>query len=534
VIGHVALVGMPGSGKTKVGLLVAARMGLKFVDSDAAIVARHGPIADLFARGEAAFREIERKVIGELIDGEPRVIALGGGAFSDPATRALVRRAAMTVFLDAPLDVLIRRVGDGATRPLLAGDPRAALARLHAARAADFALADVRVATARDPHAVAAAVVQACARGPERECVPVGEPEYAVRIGAGLIGQVGAEIAALGFGRVAVVADTNTAAFAPEVMTGLDAAGVAAELITVAVGEASKGWDGLARVCDALAAAKLSRGDAVVALGGGVVGDLSGFAAAVFMRGIAWVQVPTTLLAQVDSSVGGKTAIDIAAGKNLVGAFHDPRLVLADVGVLASLPDREMRSGYAEVAKYGLLGDARFFAWLEENGAPVLARDAGAVRAAVAHCVRMKARIVTADPLEKGVRALLNLGHTFGHALEAETGFGDALTHGEAVALGCALAFRFSVALGVCAADDAARVAAHLGACGLPVRLSDVTAPGGAFTADALLARMLGDKKAGGGRLVLVLARKIGAAYVDPDVDVAAVRAFLVSEGARG
>ena len=533
MIRHVALVGMPGSGKTRVGALAAARMGVPFVDSDAAIVARHGPIAALFERGEAEFRAIEREVIADLLDGPPGVLALGGGAFGEPATRALVRRAAMTLHLDAPLDVLVARVGDGAERPLLAGDPAGALARLHAARAADFALADVRVEAAPDPDAVAAAIAQACANGPTAECVPVGAPEYTVRIGPGLAARAGADIAALGFGRALVVADTNTAAFAPALLASLHAAGVSAQAVTIPAGEASKGWDGLAALCDAFAAARLSRGDVVVALGGGVVGDLTGFAAAIWMRGIAWVQVPTTLLAQVDSSVGGKTAIDLAAGKNLAGAFHDPRLVLADTDMLATLPAREMRSGYAEMVKYALLGDARFFAWLEANGAAVLAREAGALRTAVTQCVRMKARIATADPHEQGARALLNLGHTFGHALEAETGFSDALTHGEAVALGCALALRFSASLGLCAAVDAARVEAHLAACGLPVRLADVRAPGGAFGADALVARMLGDKKAADGRLVLVLTRAIGDAFVARDVEPGPLRAFLIGEGAR-
>ncbi len=533
MIGHIALVGMPGSGKSTVGPLLAARLGLPFHDVDAVIEAKHGPITDLFARGEVGFREAERAVIGELLDGPPAVLALGGGAFVQAETRATVRRAARTVHLDAPLDVLAARVGDGKGRPLLAGDTAGALARLHAARASWYGTADVSVDACANAEVVAAACADAVKRGPDIEAVPVGEPEYIVRVGSGLLGRAGAEIAKLGFARAVVVADANTAVFAPALLANLGAAGITAELVTVAAGEASKGWDGLALLSDVFARARLSRGDCAIALGGGVVGDLTGFAAAVFMRGIAWVQVSTTLLAQVDSSVGGKTAIDLAAGKNLVGAFHSPRLVLADSDVLATLPDREMRSGYAEVVKYGLLGDARFFAWLEANGAAVLARDPGTVRTAVAHCVRMKARIVTADPLEKGARALLNLGHTFGHALEAETGFGDALTHGEAVALGCALAFRFSALRGKCAGEDATRVAAHLTASGLPVRLRDIPAPGGAFAADALIARMLGDKKAGDGKLVLVLTRAIGAAFVERDVDRASVRAFLVAEGAR-
>lgn len=531
---HIALVGMPGSGKSTVGPLLAERLRLAFVDVDEAIEARHGPIGDLFARGEAGFRAAEREVIGALLGGPPAVLALGGGAFADDATRAMVRRAARTIHLDAPLDMLAARVGDGAGRPLLAEGPMAALARLHAVRAGHYAEADVAVDASRAAIEVAAACAEATASGPEIETVPVGDPEYHVRIGPKLLREAGAAVSALGFARAVVVADANTGAFAPALLASLRAGGVAAELVRVAAGEASKGWDGLVTLCDAFAAARMSRADLVVALGGGVVGDLTGFAAAVYMRGVTWMQVPTTLLAQVDSSVGGKTAIDIGAGKNLVGAFHDPRLVLADTDLLATLPVREMRSGYAEVVKYGLLGDTRFFAWLEEHGATVLAREAGAVRTAVAHCVQMKARIVTADPLERGARALLNLGHTFGHALEAETGFGDALAHGEAVALGCAMAFRFSVAQGLCAGEDAARVEAHLAACGLPVRLRDVPAPAGGFGADALVARMLGDKKAGGGRLVLVVARGIGAAFVERDVDVGAVRAFLVEEGARG
>ncbi len=529
MIRHIALVGMPGSGKSTVGPLFAAHLGLPFVDTDAAIEARYGPIAALFAQGEPAFRAAERTVIAELLEAAPAVLALGGGAFADSHTRALVRQSARTVHLDAPLPVLGARVGDGAGRPLLAGDPAAALARLHAARAGDYALADIIVDAAPAPGEVAAEAAAACASGPICETVPVGDPEYSVRIGPGLLAHAGAHIAALGFGRALVVADANTVAYAPALLASLRAAGIAADLTTIAPGEASKSWEGLASLIDAFAAARLSRADVVVALGGGVVGDLTGFAAAIYVRGIAWVQVPTSLLAQVDSSVGGKTAIDLAAGKNLVGAFHNPRLVLADTDTLATLPPREIRSGYAEVVKYGLLADARFFTWLEANAHAVLAGEAAVLRSAIAHSVRMKARIVTADPHEQGARALLNLGHTFGHALEAETGFGDALTHGEAVALGCALAFRFSAQLGLCALEDAARVAKHLDACGLPTRLDQA----GSFAADALLERMRGDKKATRGGLTLILARGIGAAFVARDVDAAALRAFLAAEGAR-
>jgi len=268
----------------------------------------------------------------------------------------------------------------------------------------------------------------------------------------------------------------------------------------------------------------------VVAFGGGVVGDLAGFAAAIYKRGIGFVQIPTTLLAQVDSSVGGKTAIDTPRGKNLVGAFHQPSLVLADLEVLSTLPDREMRAGYAEVIKYGLLGDLAFFEWLERNGAGVLAGEPDTIAHAVARSVEMKAQIVAEDETEQGRRALLNLGHTFGHALESETGYGEALLHGEAIGAGMALAFRFSAAQGLCAQADAARACAAIAAAGLPTRLEDVA--GHPFAADRLVRHMAQDKKAEDGRLTFILARGLGEVFAAKDVDGEAVRRFLITEGA--
>jgi 3-dehydroquinate synthase len=275
---------------------------------------------------------------------------------------------------------------------------------------------------------------------------------------------------------------------------------------------------------------ELDRGDLVVAFGGGVVGDLAGFAASIYKRGVDFIQIPTTLLAQVDSSVGGKTAIDTPRGKNLIGAFHQPRLVLADLDVLETLPDREMRAGYAEVIKYALLGDVDFLAWLEANGRAVLSRGREALTWAVARCVAMKAEIVAEDEKEAGRRALLNLGHTFGHALEAEVGFGDKLLHGEAVAIGCAQAFRFSAVQGLCPTEDAVRAEAAIAASGLPTRMDQV--PGHPFAADRLVAHMGNDKKAEGGRLTFILARGLGDAFVAKGVDADAVRAFLIGEGA--
>jgi len=364
--------------------------------------------------------------------------------------------------------------------------------------------------------------------------VDVAGKPYDVAIGPGLIDEAAAWIRPL-LRRplVAVVMDETVDALHGErFLNALRAGGIAARAVVIPPGEGTKSWAGLSDLTDHLLALELDRSDMLIALGGGVVGDLTGFAAAIYKRGVDFIQIPTTLLAQVDSSVGGKTAIDTARGKNLVGAFHQPRLVLADLDVLASLPDREMICGYAEVIKYGLLGDASFFDWLEVNGRRVLAREADALTYAVRRCVEMKARIVGADEKEEAGRALLNLGHTFAHAVEAETGFAETLKHGEAVGLGCAMAFRFSAALGHGSGRDAVRVEQALIAAGLPTRLAQI--PGAPFGADRLIRHMAQDKKAAAGALSFVLARGVGAAFVAKGVDPAPLRAFLLEEGALG
>ncbi len=367
----------------------------------------------------------------------------------------------------------------------------------------------------------------------ERVSVALAGREYDVVIGQRLIDQAGGYIAPLlKRGRTAIVADETVARLhAGRLVASLAAAGIDAHLITIPPGEASKSFEGLADLSDRLLALELDRGDLIIAFGGGVVGDLAGFAASIYKRGIDFIQIPTTLLAQVDSSVGGKTAIDTPRGKNLIGAFHQPRLVLADLGVLATLPDREMACGMAEVIKYGLLGDAGFFAWLEADGAGgALAREPVALAEAVRRCVEMKAQIVIEDEKEAGRRALLNLGHTFGHALEAENGYGEALKHGEAVAAGCALAFRYAAWQGACAPADAARAEALLAAAGLPTRLDQVA--GHPFVARTLVGHMAQDKKAEGGAITLILPTAIGATAVVRNVDPTPLTAFLRAEGA--
>jgi 3-dehydroquinate synthase len=360
--------------------------------------------------------------------------------------------------------------------------------------------------------------------------VPLGDRAYDVLIGPGLVARAGALIGErLGPARCAIVTDRNVASFhlgALEAALGADGRLVGS--IVLPPGEATKSFRELEPLCERLLETGLERGDLVVALGGGVIGDLAGFAAAILRRGVRFVQIPTSLLAQVDSSVGGKTGIDTPQGKNLIGAFHQPGLVLADTDVLGTLPERELRAGYAEVAKYGLLGDAPFFAWLEKNHPSVFALDPQPLTHAVETSVKAKAGIVGRDETEQGERALLNLGHTFGHAFEAWCGYSDRLLHGEAISIGMCIAFRFSAAQGFCDAAAADRVAAHFTAVGLPTRISDI--PGNKPDIEAMMKLMAQDKKVRHGKLTFILARGIGEAFIARDVPADTVRGFLAGE----
>jgi 3-dehydroquinate synthase len=362
---------------------------------------------------------------------------------------------------------------------------------------------------------------------PVRVGVGLGERAYDILIGPGLLGRAGAEIAArLPGARAAIVTDENVAAAQlPALQAGLDRAGIASAVITMPAGEKTKSFAHLQEVVDGILAARLERRDAVIALGGGVVGDLAGFAAGIARRGMDFIQAPTSLLAQVDSSVGGKTGINSARGKNLVGVFHQPKLVLADTAALDTLPQREFRAGYAEVAKYGLIDRPDFFAWLEKNWQDVFSGGPARIEAIAQSC-RAKADVVARDEFETGDRALLNLGHTFGHALEAAVQYdGARLVHGEAVAIGMALAHRFSARMNLASPDDAARVEAHLKAVGLPWRLGDV--PGGLPDAETLFGFITQDKKVSRGALTFILTRGIGGAFIARDVPASEVVAFL-------
>lgn len=356
--------------------------------------------------------------------------------------------------------------------------------------------------------------------------VDLGARAYDVQIGRGLIAEAGARIiSALGRRRAAIITDETVAGLHLKALqAGLARDGIMANALALPPGEATKSWVELGRAVEWLLSERIERGDLVIAFGGGVIGDLAGFAAAILRRGVRFVQIPTTLLAQVDSSVGGKTGINSPQGKNLIGAFHQPALVLADIDVLDTLTPRDFRAGYGEVAKYGLLGDEGFFGWLEKNGQG-LAGDPVLRAEAVRHSVAMKADIVQRDETEQGDRALLNLGHTFGHALEAATGYSDRLLHGEGVAIGCTLAFELSARMGLCSQECPSRVAAHFTRMGLPTRLADIM--GELPDDEGLVALMAQDKKVQDGRLRFILARGIGNAFISDQPTVEDITAVL-------
>ena len=537
----VVLVGMMGAGKTSVGKRLAAKLGLPFADADAEIEAgAQLTISEIFERfGELYFREGERKVIARLLNDGPLVLATGGGAFMNATTRQNIAKHGVSIWLKPSFDILLARVRKKSNRPLLkTADPEQTLRRLLEERTPTYALADFAVESLDGSHET---VVDAVLRrldaalgrnvAPVEEArrkveVPLGARAYSILIGPGLLDEAGAEIARIAPGvHCAIVTDSRVAPlYLDRLGASLDRAGLRSTPIVCPPGEATKCYAEFARVCDALIEARVERRDVVIALGGGVIGDLAGFCAASLRRGVRLVQVPTTLLAQVDSSVGGKTGINSRHGKNLVGAFHQPSLVLADTQCLDTLSERDFRAGYAEVVKYGLIGDRDFFEFLESNWRDAFAGGPARAEAIAVSCAA-KARVVAVDETEQGERALLNLGHTFGHALERLTGYDSAqLVHGEGVAIGVVSAFRFSRDLGLCSGQDATRVEAHLKAVGLPTRMRDI--PGFDAKAEDVLAAMRQDKKVDRGRLTFILARGIGESFVARDVDEASVSAF--------
>ena len=560
----VVLVGMMGAGKSTIGRRLSARLHLPFLDADSEIELAHAgmTIPEIFAaHGEPYFRDGEARVIARLLDNGPAVLATGGGAFMREETRSRIGAKALSIWLKADGDTILRRVKRRADRPLLqTADPAATIGRLLEEREPVYRNADLTIWSRDVPHEK---IVDECIdvlhawlcggdakehHGCPKMTVPLkhsdsvtvdvalGERAYEIVIGRDVLRSLGGRIAALRPGaRTAIVTDRNVAKhWLERTEASLSQAGIATSRIIVEEGEGSKTYAGLEQVSEALISAKIERNDLVIALGGGVVGDLAGFAAAILRRGVDFVQVPTSLLAQVDSSVGGKTGINSPQGKNLLGAFHQPLLVVADTAVLDTLSPRQFRAGYAEVAKYGVLGDEAFFAWLETNHADIFAGGPAREHAIATSC-RAKAAIVARDERETGERALLNLGHTFGHALEAATGFSDRLFHGEGVAVGMVLAAEFSAELGMIAQSDAIRVKRHLDEVGLPTHLQDIAGfvQEGLADADALMALMAQDKKVKRGRLTFILLQAVGRAVITSDVEPAVVRDFLARKLAR-
>lgn len=546
----IVLIGMMGSGKSSVGRRLAARLGLPFSDADTEIEQAAGmTIPEIFAaHGEAFFRDGERRVIARLLGSGPRVLATGGGAFMSAETRQRIAEQGISVWLKAEPDVLMRRVRKRANRPLLqTPDPEGTLRNLLSAREPVYALAELTVESHDAPHEAVVTDLFVALSQHLGLAAPSGVPKlahslvhvglgaraYDIIIGKDVIDEAGPRLAALAPGAAcAIVCDANVAALhLHRLEDSLDAHHIRHQAIIVPPGEGTKCYAEFARVCDGIIAGKFERGDFVVALGGGVVGDLAGFCAASVRRGMRFVQIPTSLLAQVDSSVGGKTGINSPHGKNLVGAFYQPNLVLADVAILDTLSAREFRAGYAEVAKYGLINDAPFFEWLEKHESEIMAGGPARAEAIRVSCAA-KAAIVMRDEREDGERALLNLGHTFAHAFERLTNYdGSRLVHGEAVAIGLVCAFNFSVKRGLATGQDAMRVERHLRKAGLPTHISDI--PGWNEGPDAIVEAMLQDKKVSRGQLTFILARGIGQSFIAKGVEAADVREFLNEELAR-
>ncbi len=532
----IVMVGLMGSGKTAVGKRLAAELNLPFRDSDREIELAAGKtITEIFAQhGEAHFRAGEKRVIQRLLDDGPLVLASGGGAFIDPETRALIRERAIAVWLRCPLHVLLHRVQGRAHRPLLNnGNAAEILQRLSAERSPFYAQADIIVdGSEGPPDLTAQSVLDALHEHvpPRKVSVRCSQSTYNVLIGPSLLAHAGALMApVIPQQRCVIVTDETVAnLYLATMQHSLDEVGITHSAVIVQPGESSKSLETWSRVVDDLLARKVDRHTTVVALGGGVVGDLAGFAASATLRGLPFVQIPTTLLAQVDSSVGGKTGINSPYGKNLIGAFYQPKLVLADISLLTTLPHRERQAGYAEIFKAGLVADETLVQWCEANGQALLDGNLSLQAEAIERAVSFKATVVGDDEREErpnNGRALLNFGHTFAHALETETGYGTGLLHGEAVATGIVLATHLSASLGLCPWDDVSRVSAHLANVGLPIRIADLAA-------ERLLSHMKQDKKMRDGKLTFVLTRGIGKAFTCNDVPEEAVRQTLLSAGA--
>jgi len=545
---NIFLVGLMGSGKTTIGRLLARRLGKRFVDSDHAIEARTGAsIPWIFEiEGEASFRRREAETIRELTAQDDIVLATGGGAILNPASRALLAERGTVIYLRAGIGAILQRTSHDKNRPLLqTADPRRKLEELLVQRDPLYReIADLVIDTGRpNVQSMVQTILDqldALAAGRARRTkatsmnqaaqinlnVELGERSYPIAIGPGLLADPAALARHVGGHKAAIVTNTTVAPlYLEQVAAPLRAAGREVVEIVLPDGEEYKHWGSLMQVFDALLANKCDRKTTLVALGGGVIGDLTGFAAASYMRGVPFVQIPTTLLAQVDSSVGGKTGINHPLGKNMIGAFYQPRAVLADTSTLSTLPDRELSAGLAEVIKHGAILDAAFFDWIEANIAALVAREPQALAHAIARSCEIKADVVRRDEREGGLRAVLNFGHTFGHAIEAGLGYGEWL-HGEAVGCGMVMAADLSQRLGLVDAATVERLRALVKAAGLPTVAPDLGV-------ERWIELMEVDKKNEGGAIKFILLKPLGSPSITsvPEEALRATLAACVGDG---
>lgn len=548
---HIVLIGIMGSGKTTLGRSLARRLGYPFLDSDHEIEREAGcSITDIFdLYGEAAFRKKEREVLQRLLeDSVPKVIATGGGAFMDPNTRTLIHQKALSFWLNCPLPVIARRVAEQTHRPLLnTSSPLKVLENLFATRAPIYAQADITLDCEEDSveHMTTRMIneikkikdIDVTKKKPSFLQLPITlkHTHYSVFIGHDLIAQAGKILTPLLPHKSVVIITDDTVKQEPYLYTlesALTRAGIVSRHLSVPSGEHSKNITIYTTLVDSLLKEGIERRTSIIALGGGVVGDLAGFVASTTLRGLPFIQIPTTLLSQVDSSVGGKTGINTHFGKNLIGTFHQPLCVLADTATLKSLSPRQMKAGYAEIVKAGLIGDAELFTWCEQNGALVLKQDPTILAEAIQRACAFKASVIATDEREEqssNGRALLNLGHTFAHALEAELEYDGRLLHGEAVSIGLHLAFALSLRLGLCPDSALARVTHHLESLSLLTHIRDLPEK---VKIENLIAHMGKDKKIREGQLSFVLVRDIGQAFTNRDVPIHQVIETLKADGA--
>jgi shikimate kinase/3-dehydroquinate synthase len=498
---RIALVGLPGSGKSTVAPLLAQRLGWDCVDLDDEVTAASGrtPGAIIDGAGEATFRDLEFGALQSVLGRRgPLVLACGGGLVSQPLARQLLTDRCAVVWLDAPDGVLIERLGDVAARPLLEGSAVTAIPRLRARRATAHQAAHLRISSDAAPDAVASRIAAAL----DGAAVVVAESgTYHVEVRPGAIDDVVLHVPA-GATRVALIADRAVATASSRLVASLRSAGISTSVLPVSGGESLKTWNAAGRLLARLGSAGLQRNDCVVALGGGTVGDLAGFAAATYLRGIAWLNVPTTLLAMVDSALGGKTGVNLARGKNLAGAIWQPRAVICDPDLLATQDERSFRSAFGEIVKYSMIAETQLTADLDAHLDRLLGRDPDALTRAVRECCAIKARVVSTDERDTGERAVLNYGHTVGHALEAAAGLGDRLLHGEAVAVGMSAAGRLSIRTLGCPVEDIAWQDEMIRRCGLATSL--------VFDLERVLVHMSADKKTVGDQLGWVLLESRG------------------------